>query len=114
MLEFLQIFRFLLHYNLHLFLPGLIALIFFRKKWKLAWAIMLTTLLIDLDHLFANPIFDPNRCSIGFHPLHSYYAIGFYFLIFFIKNIYIKIFAIGLLLHIFTDLQDCLWIIFIT
>ena len=28
---------------------------------------MLTTMLIDLDHLLANPVFDPDRCSINFH-----------------------------------------------
>ena len=28
------------------------------------------TMMVDLDHLIADPIFDPQRC-IGFHPLHS-------------------------------------------
>jgi hypothetical protein len=59
---------------------------FFRNIWKKAWLIMLATMLVDLDHLFANPIFDPTRCSIGFHPLHSYPAIITYFLLFFIPN----------------------------
>ena len=89
MLEFLQIFHPVLHYSLHLLFPGLIAWVFFKKKWKSAWIIMIATMVIDLDHLVANPIFDPNRCGIGFHPLHSYYAISFYFLMLFIKNIYI-------------------------
>ena len=35
-------------------------------------------MLVDLDHLLATPIFKENRCSINFHPLHSYVAIGFY------------------------------------
>ena len=86
MLEFLQIFHPVLHYSLHLIFPGLIAWVFFKKKWKSAWVIMIATMVIDLDHLVANPIFDPNRCGIGFHPLHSYYAISFYFLMLFIKN----------------------------
>ena len=64
-----------------------------------------------MDHLLASPIFDPARCSINFHPLHSYYAIALYFVLLLIPNIYIRIIAIGLLLHILTDLQDCLWII---
>ena len=42
---------------------------------------MYAVMLIDLDHLLATPIFDPARCSIGFHPLHSYYAIGVYFIL---------------------------------
>ena len=40
--------------------------------------IFIGTMLVDVDHLLANPIFDANRCSINFHPLHTYYAIGVY------------------------------------
>ena len=106
--EFLNILQQIIHYGLHFLFPGLIAWIFFRKKWKKAWLIMVSTLIIDIDHLLANPIFDPNRCSIGFHPLHSYYAIAVYsILVFFPK---FRIVAIGLLLHMATDFQDCLWI----
>ena len=49
---------------------------FFPHPWKMVWLIMMLTMLVDLDHLLANPIYDPNRCSIGFHPLHSYLAIA--------------------------------------
>lgn len=98
------------HYSLHLAFPGLIAWVFFREDWKKAWIIMLATMLVDLDHLVADPIFDPTRCSIGFHPLHSYYAISVYFLLFFFSGARtIKIISIGLLFHMFTDYQDCLW-----
>ena len=62
-------------------------------------------MLVDLDHLLANPIFDPNRCSIGFHPLHSYIAIGIYFLGLFIKKT--RVISIGLLVHMFADWLDC-------
>jgi len=68
---------------------------------------MIATMLVDLDHLLADPLFDPNRCSIGFHPLHSYYAIVFYVLMLFFPRL--RIVAIGLLLHMLTDFQDCLW-----
>ena len=71
---------------------------------------MLATMLVDIDHFLATPMFDNHRCSIGFHPLHSYYAIAIYLLMLFIPNIYLRIIAVGLLLHIFTDFQDCLWI----
>ena len=95
----------LLHYGLHFLFPGIIALIFFKNKWKKAYLIMLATILVDLDHLLANPIFDPNRCSIGFHPLHSYYAIGIYcIMLVFPKS---RVIAIGLLLHMLTDYLDC-------
>ena len=66
---------------------------------------ILTTIFVDLDHLLATPIFDPNRCSIGFHFLHFYYAIIIYFtLLLFPKS---RIVAIGLLLHKLTDYLDC-------
>jgi hypothetical protein len=95
----------LLHYGLHFLFPALIAWAFFRNEWKKAYLIMLATMLVDLDHLLANPIFDPNRCSIGFHPLHSYYAIGIYcIMLVFPKS---RVIAIGLLLHILTDYLDC-------
>lgn len=102
--------REIIHYSLHLLVPGIIAWGFFKKRWKSAWLIMISTMLVDLDHLWANPIFDPSRCSIGFHPLHSYYAIAFYFLLLIIPNFYTRAIAIGLLFHMLTDLQDCLWI----
>ena len=68
---------------------------------------MLATMLVDLDHLLADPMFDPTRCSIGFHPLHSYYAIAIYLLMVFFPRL--RIIAVGLLFHMLTDYQDCLW-----
>ena len=68
--------RTITHYGLHFVAPVLLALIFFRKEHRLkAFVIMLATMIVDADHLLADPIFDPNRMSIGFHPLHSYIAI---------------------------------------
>jgi len=100
--------RFSIHYGLHFIFPLLIALYFYRKNWKTVYLIFLATMLIDLDHLLATPIFDPNRCSINFHPLHSYYAIGAYAaMVFFSKT---RILGIGLLLHILADSADCLLI----
>lgn len=75
----------------------------------MVWIILLATMLVDIDHLFAEPIFDPNRCSVGFHYLHSYYAIAVYFLLLLFGNKIVRIVALGLLLHMATDFQDCLW-----
>ena len=97
----------LVHYSLHLIIPGLIAYIFFRKEWKKAWLIMLATMLVDLDHLFATPIFDSGRCSINFHPLHTYWAMVVYVVMLFYKNT--RIIAVGLLFHMLTDYIDCQW-----
>ncbi len=95
------------HYTLHFLFPGIIAWIFFKNNWKTAWLIMLATMLIDVDHLLATPVFDPHRCSINFHPLHTYWAMGVYVLLFFVKKG--RILAVGLLLHILTDWIDCLF-----
>ncbi|MFP4042318.1 MAG: DUF6122 family protein [Bacteroidales bacterium] len=97
----------IVHYSLHFGFPFLIAYLFFRENWKYAGLIMVLMILIDVDHLLASPVFDPQRCSIGFHPLHSFWAIGIYFIAAFFKKT--RIIAIGLLIHIFADLTDCLW-----
>jgi hypothetical protein len=96
----------LVHYGIHFIVPVVIALVWFKNQWKLALLIMLSTMLIDLDHLLATPIFDANRCSINFHPLHSYYAIALYILLSFIKKT--RILGIGCVIHIIADSADCL------
>ena len=98
----------IIHYSLHFLAPGIITFIFFRKIWKKAWLIMIATMLVDIDHLLADPIFEAGRCSIGFHPLHSIYAIIVYFVLLFVPNVYIKIIAVGLLFHMLTDFIDCM------
>jgi len=104
----MEILRFTIHYGLHLIFPGIIAYVFFRKNWKVAWLLMIFTMLIDLDHLAANPIFDANRCSINFHPLHTYIAgIGYVGLLFFKRT---RVVVTGLVFHLITDAIDCLWL----
>ena len=98
--------RTFIHYFLHFGFPVLIAYGFFRKDWKKVYLILIATILVDLDHVFADPIFQANRCSINFHPLHTYYAmIGYVVLLFFRKPF--NIIGIGLLLHMLTDYIDC-------
>lgn len=97
-----------IHYFLHLGFPLLIALLFYRNHWKKAYLILLATMLVDIDHLLAHPIFQADRCSIGFHLLHTYYAIAVYIaFLFFSGNA--RILGIGLLLHMLTDFMDCLF-----
>jgi hypothetical protein len=88
--------------------PLIIAFVFFRKDWKKVYLILLATMLVDLDHLFANPIFQSNRCSINFHYLHTYYAMLVYFVFLFFKDP-LRIIGIGLLFHMFTDFVDCMF-----
>lgn len=104
---FCQIF----HNLLHISLPLIFSFYFYKKNFRNSWLIMLSVYLIDLDHFLADPVFDPDRCSIGFHPMHSYYAVGLYaLLVYFPKT---RIIGIGLLIHIFVDMSDCARIYFI-
>ena len=97
--------RFCLHYSIHFILPIIIGLVFFKEHRLKIILILLAGILLDLDHLLADPIFDPNRCSINFHPLHMYWAIAGYFLmLFFTKT---RILGIAFLIHILADTVDC-------
>ena len=100
-------FKFFVHYGFHFIVPLAIALYFYKEKWKLVYLLFIGTMLIDLDHLLATTIFNPNRCSINFHPLHTYYAIAVYIIITFFRKPF-NIIGIGLLLHMLTDFIDCL------
>lgn len=66
---------------------------------------MLSAMLVDLDHLLADPIYDPQRCGIGFHPLHTYPAIGAYALLLVPKTT--RLVALGLVIHMALDALDC-------
>ena len=97
----------IVHLLLHFVVPGVAARWLFADKWKSAWLVMVLTMVIDLDHLIASPIYDPNRCGVGFHPLHSYVAIGLYIALAIIVKT--RIVGIGLLIHVVLDGIDCLW-----
>lgn len=97
----------IVHYSLHIFLPLVVALMFFRSRWKKAYIIMLLTMAVDLDHLFADPVYAAQRCSIGYHPLHTYGAILLYGALLSFRQT--RLIGLGLLLHMFTDVLDCIW-----
>lgn len=109
--------RSITHYGLHFVAPVLLALFFGKERRLKAYLVMLATMLVDADHLLADPIFDPNRMSIGFHPLHSYVAIGIYLVLCFLPYEklrwpwWLRAVGIGLVFHMITDWQDyALWI----
>jgi hypothetical protein len=95
----------LIHLLLHFLVPALVAAAFFRNRWKSAYLVMLATMVVDLDHLVANPIYDPDRCSIGFHPLHQPDFIGLYLILCLFPKT--RIIGIGLVLHMVLDSIDC-------
>ena len=94
-----------MHIFLHFLLPAVAVGLFFRKNWKTAYLIMMATMVVDLDHLLANPIYDPGRCSIGFHPLHGFIPIGLYCSLLFFKKS--RLVGLGLVLHMMLDSIDC-------
>ena len=69
---------------------------------------MLCTMLIDLDHLLAQPIFDPDRCSLGFHPLHTWWAAIIYGGLLLLPSWKWRAVGTGCVLHLCTDGIDCL------
>jgi hypothetical protein len=63
-------------------------------------------MLVDIDHVLATPIFQANRCSINFHPLHTYYAMSAYVILLFFRRPY-NLIGLGLCMHMLTDWIDC-------
>jgi hypothetical protein len=68
---------------------------------------MVSTMVVDLDHLLVTPVFDPNRCSIGFHPLHTWPAIAVYLVLTLFPKT--RLVGLGLMIHMVLDGIDCLW-----
>ena len=102
----------IVHYSLHFLVIGVIAYWYDPANWKRNWLILLSTMLVDIDHLVADPIFMPGRCSIGFHILHSEFIIPFYFIgAIFLRRGLLKLIMIGLAFHMITDFIDCLWML---
>ena len=96
----------LIHYFLHLGAPAIVAFVFFKKQLVSVYFILMATMLVDLDHLLATPIFQAGRCSINFHPLHTYYAMGAYVIMLFLRRPY-NLIGLGLCMHMLTDWIDC-------
>ncbi|MEQ8515563.1 MAG: DUF6122 family protein [Chromatocurvus sp.] len=114
----------MIHIALHFIVPLLTALAFYRARWRNVTLIMIATMLVDADHLLADPIYDPGRCSINFHPLHKTEAIVIYLALFAIPLVLrpragsghpvaavrvLQLIGLGLLIHMALDWMDCRW-----
>jgi hypothetical protein len=97
----------LIHILLHFLVPGMIAWAVYRRHWQYAWVMMVLTMLVDVDHLLATPIYDPHRCSIGFHPLHTWWAIAVYCGMLTLPST--RLVGSGLVIHMALDASDCVW-----
>ena len=94
-----------LHIALHFMVPAAVALVFFRKRRLAAYLWMMAAMIVDMDHLMADPVYDPMRCSIGFHPMHGIIPIAVYaVLCLFPKT---RILGLGLCIHMILDAIDC-------
>ncbi|MFG0332987.1 MAG: DUF6122 family protein [Maioricimonas sp. JB049] len=99
--------RHVIHYANHLIVPFAIGALLWRQKWRTAGLIMVATILIDLAHLHADPIDDPERCSIGFHPLHTVWAADVYAALLAVPSWKWRAVGVGCLWHLCTDALDC-------
>ncbi len=93
------------HLGLHVLIPLIVSITFYKNVWQKAFLLMILGMAIDLDHFLADPIYDPERCSIGFHPLHTHIPIAIYVSLIAFPRF--RILGIGLTLHIALDFFDC-------
>lgn len=113
----------MIHLALHVVVPLVVALAFYRSRWRSTTLILVATMLVDVDHLLADPIYDPHRCSIGFHPLHTVPALIVYATLFALPLLVgrkaeapglrpsarvVHLIGLGLLIHMALDGIDCL------
>lgn len=97
---------FLLHMFVHVAVPVAVAALFYRKDFRHASLLMLAGILIDIDHLAANPILDPSRCSVGYHLLHSFWLIPVYTALAIYPRT--RLIGLGLGIHIVLDAIECI------
>lgn len=112
----LPLLKLLVHYGLHLVAPYFLAALWPQHSRLRIYLLLLATMTIDLDHLLVRPIFDPERCSVGFHLLHSWPFVLLYALLCVLPYErlscpwWLRVLGVGLCFHIFTDWQDfILW-----
>jgi hypothetical protein len=130
--------RALIHLFLHVLLPLIVAYLYVlirtsiepQLSFAAVFLLLMATMAVDVDHLLATPIYSPGRCSIWFHPLHTFWPMVIYGLMavwpLVIKLVAVKratqvkapvnkthmiigILGAGLVIHMILDWIDCLW-----
>ncbi len=99
--------RALVHLGLHVAAPLGAARWIGGPAWRRAFLLLLAGWAIDLDHLLASPVYAPDRCSLGFHPLHTAPAAVAYACL--LLPARTRLLGAGLLLHLGLDGIDCAW-----
>lgn len=95
------------HLGLHVLVPLTVAWVAYRTRWRTVVLWLWAGWLIDVDHLWATPIYVADRCSIGYHALHSSAAMVVYAALLFWPRT--RLFAIGVWIHLALDALDCAW-----
>ena len=115
-----------IHLLLHVVVPFVVAWaispLIVGFSVRVIFAVLMLTMLVDADHLVADPIYAPGRCSIWFHPLHTFWPIVFYGLMtawpLLLKvmakplskhHLIVGLLGLGLLIHMALDWSDCIW-----
>ena len=135
MLHWLTEYRAVIHLILHVLVPFLVAIIGsklcanveHKKRWLFVFIVLMLTMLVDIDHLIADPIYAPGRCSIWFHPLHTFWPMLVYVCMMLWplllkirivkrnvhgalnKHYVVGLLGLGLVIHMLLDWFDCLW-----
>ena len=112
----------MVHIALHFIVPLFVGLVVYPSRWRWTTFVLVATMLVDVDHLLADPIYDPGRCSIGFHPLHTWPLIIAYAALFVVPLVLMRrvdaeewrarlqtlhLIGLGLLIHMALDWCDC-------
>jgi hypothetical protein len=92
---------------LHGLVPLYVAHVVWPAAWRRAFVVMIATMAVDVDHLLATPMLDPQRCSIAFHPLHSHLACVVYGVLTLFPRT--RMVGLGLSIHMLLDGVDCAW-----
>lgn len=95
----------IIHMLLHFAIPAIFVALFYRKTWLGAYFLTMATMLVDVDHLLAQPVYAAQRCSIGFHPLHTLWPIIIYVLLCLPAKT--RLIGAGLVIHMLLDSIDC-------
>ncbi|WP_224490043.1 DUF6122 family protein [Robertkochia flava] len=95
----------LIHYGIHFGIPIAVAWFFYGSRFRHTLLLLWAGILLDTDHLLASPVFDADRCSIGFHVLHSWPLIVLYMLLLLPRRT--RIIGIACSIHILADMADC-------
>jgi hypothetical protein len=96
----------MLHILLHFTVPALLALCVKTRPWWQVYGLLMLGMVIDIDHLLASPIYAPLRCSMGFHPLHTWPLVLLYMALAGYRPT--RLIGAGLLIHMLLDTLDCL------